>query len=601
MAKQNFQVNLGGVIRLLSDHLYSGPEVYIRELLQNAVDAITARQHIDWAHEGSIRVEVVDGDAPTILVEDNGVGLTKEEVHQFLATIGQSSKSGDFSRDEFIGQFGIGLLSGFVVSNEITVITRSVKSGSRPVEWKGGENGTYSVRELDTEPSVGTRVYLRAKPGKEEFFAMDKVDHLLRHFGRHLPHLITLETKKQQLQINEPAPWNATYDSEEERLASCLEYGRHVFDIDFLDAIPLNSEAGEVQGVAFVLPFAASPSSRQSHYVFLKNMLLAESLEGLLPDWAFFVRCVFNANKLRPNAARDSFYEDDVLRTARQELGHALRNYLVGLADFDRVRLDHLIHLHYMPIKALAVDDDEFLRLFVDWLPFKSTMGELNLEEYFKTDSTLRYVRTVDQFRQISSVANAQNICVFNGGYAYDTELLERVGFEFPNRKVECIEPSELVQNFLELDLDESQEVFELVKLADVVLQKYKCGAEAKKFAPVDLPTLYTANESASFLRNVDQSKEQTDELWSGIIEGVSQQAGKDAYSQLVLNYHNPLIKRLAGIEDRELLSRIIEILYLQSLLSGHYPLAKGEQRILGNGLLELIELFIHKKNSHGK
>ena len=74
---QNFQVNLSGVIRLLSDHLYSGPEVFVRELLQNGVDAITARQHSDVMHDGAIRIEVIgDSATPTISVEDNGIGLT---------------------------------------------------------------------------------------------------------------------------------------------------------------------------------------------------------------------------------------------------------------------------------------------------------------------------------------------------------------------------------------------------------------------------------------------------------------------------------------------------------------------------------------------
>ena len=595
---QNFQVNLGGVIRLLSDHLYSGPEVYVRELLQNAVDAITARQHLDGSHEGTIRVEVIgDATQPTIMVEDNGVGLTEEEVHQFLATIGQSSKSGSFSRDDFIGQFGIGLLSGFVVSDEITVITQSIKDGATAVEWKGHVDGTYSVRELESEFSVGTRVYLRAKKGKGEFFAKDRVQELLKHYGNHLPHSIFLDCGDQKIKINELAPWQQKFKSETERKEACLAYGRDVFEIDFLDAIPIQSHSGKVSGVAFVLPFAASQASKQSHRVYLKNMLLAESVEGLLPDWAFFVRCVINANDLRPNAARDSFYENDTLLTARKELGLALRNYLVRLAEFDRPRLEHLINLHYMPIKALAIEDDEFLRLFVDWLPFKTSLGDLTLGEYCKNNSTIRYVRTVDQFRQISSVASAQNMVVFNGGYAYDTELLERVADEFPDRKIERIDSTDLVQNFEELNLDENQEMFELIKLADLVLQKYKCGAESRKFEPVDLPTLYTSNDSATFMRSVDQSKEEADDLWGGILDNVTQGIGSNSYSQLVLNYNNKLIRKLASINDRELLSRIIEILYLQSLLLGHYPLDKGEREILGDGLLGLIELFLQEKN----
>ena len=594
MTDQNFQVNLSGVIRLLSDHLYSGPEVFIRELLQNAVDAITARTHIEENYDGRIRLEVMgDSDAPTISVEDDGVGLTEDEVHQFLATIGQSSKSGEFSRDDFIGQFGIGLLSGFVVSDEITVITQSIKEGAAPVEWHGRVNGTYSVRVLDTPLTPGTRVYLRAKSGQEELFTEEMVEQLVRYFGHHLPHRIEFVAQDSSRVINEIPPWRQSFATDAERREACLAYGREVFEIDFLDAIPLRSETGQVEGVAFVLPFAASPVSRHRHRVYLKNMLLSETVEGLLPDWAFFVKCVVNANGLRPNAARDAFYEDEPLREARLGLGRCLRDYLVGLAENDRPRLDRIIGLHYLPIKALAVEEDEFFRLFIDWLPFESSLGTTTLEEYFRSHSTLRFVRALDQFRQIAAVAGAQNISVFNGGYTYDAELLERLEDAFPKRHVEQIDAADLVQNFEELTLQESQEVFDLIKLADAVLQKHKCSAEARRFEPVELPTLYTAGESATFMRSVDQSKDEADGLWSGVLDNVALSAGTAAYAQLVLNYRNPLIRRLATMQDEILLQRIIEILYVQSLLLGHYPLSSYERNILGDGLLGLIMHFV--------
>ncbi len=89
-----FQINLRGLIELLSDHLYSGPEVFVRELLQNAVDAIRARLKLEPQHVGEISLELAapKGKPPSVILIDNGIGLTEEEVHRFLATIGESSK-----------------------------------------------------------------------------------------------------------------------------------------------------------------------------------------------------------------------------------------------------------------------------------------------------------------------------------------------------------------------------------------------------------------------------------------------------------------------------------------------------------------------------
>lgn len=119
-----FQVDLRGVVDLLAHHLYSTPRVYVRELLQNAVDAIHARRLIEPDVQGEVRI------TPT----DDG--------EKFLATIGRTSKRGelDLPRSDFLGQFGVGILSCFVVSSEIEIVSRR-STGEPPVEWVGREDG----------------------------------------------------------------------------------------------------------------------------------------------------------------------------------------------------------------------------------------------------------------------------------------------------------------------------------------------------------------------------------------------------------------------------------------------------------------------------
>ena len=118
--EHRFQVDLRGIIEILSEHLYSGPQVFLRELLQNAVDAITARQKLDQDFSPEVWLEISKSEdgVPVLIFSDNGVGLLESEVHQFLATIGKSSKREVGSKDgrtsDFIGQFGIGLLSGML-------------------------------------------------------------------------------------------------------------------------------------------------------------------------------------------------------------------------------------------------------------------------------------------------------------------------------------------------------------------------------------------------------------------------------------------------------------------------------------------------------
>ena len=127
-----FQVNLKGMIALLSEHIYSNPNTFVRELLQNCVDAITALRNIDENYKG--RIDVFLNEDKTVVFRDNGIGLKEEEVYRFLTVIGESSKRDTPDADDFIGRFGIGLLSCFVVTNEITVESRSACL----LVWKSG-------------------------------------------------------------------------------------------------------------------------------------------------------------------------------------------------------------------------------------------------------------------------------------------------------------------------------------------------------------------------------------------------------------------------------------------------------------------------------
>jgi len=591
-----FQINLRGVIDLLSHHLYSSPGVYVRELLQNATDAIRARQLLEPGHTGTVRVELIekqDGGPPTLLFSDDGVGLTEEEIHRFLATIGESSKREALAerRNDFIGQFGIGLLSCFMVCDELLVVTRSVKGDGRTMEWRGRHDGTYSVRPSEHPlEHPGTQVFLVARQDTAELFTAERVRQLALHYGGLLPFPILLTVAGSTARINtEGAPWRRKYESSSERRAALLAYGREVFGSDFIDCIPLKSSSGDVEGVAFVLPFSPHYNAKQKHRVYLKNMLLSESAENLLPDWAFFVKCVVNANDLRPTASRESFYENDTLAKARESLGQALRRYLTELAKDDPRALQRLIALHGLSVKALALDDDDFYRLVIGWLPFETSLGMMTLVDYRKQSPTVRYVSSLDDFRQVARVAAAQGLCVVNAAYTYDTDLIEKLPRVFPDAQVEPFSAGELPQSFEELTLDEREAVFPLIKVAELALQPFRCDVAVKKFLPKEVPTLYSSDAEGSFRRDAERAREESDDLYGSMMDSMLGGAPGSDRPLLTFNFLNPVVRKLAGVTDRALMKVSVEMLYVQALLLGHRPLSAKEMALLNQGLLGLI------------
>jgi molecular chaperone HtpG len=595
--EHKFQINLRGIIDLLSEHLYSGPEVYVRELLQNAVDAITARTQFEPAFRSEILVEchAPKGRPPAVVFTDNGVGLTAEEVHRFLATIGLSSKKaadGSLPTD-FIGQFGIGILSCFVVSEEIVVITKSARdAAAKPVEWRAKSDGTYTLKELDGEFEPGTQVWLTAKPGMEEQFAAEQVKRLAKHFGGLLPSPIRVVAGKETEVVNASgAPWRQRFASDRERTRALLAFGREAFDGQFFDAIPLTSSVGQVDGVAFVLPFTPALSARKVHRVYLKNMFLSDAADNLLPEWAFFVRAVVNANDLRPTASRESFYEDDKLARVRTALGDCLRRYLVDLAEKRPEKLEQFVGLHHRALKALAAEDDEFFGVIIDFLPFETSLGTITFGEYRREYDRIRYVTDVDSFRQVAGVTAAQGVCVINAGHTYEAELLAKAPEVFPELTVEPLDPATVAQGFDDLAPGEQGAADAFLSAADQILRRFRCRAEAKKFRPDDLPALYSTTREGRFYRSLEQSKEVSAPLWSGVLDSLGRRDRADSgTAQLCFNFRNALVRKVVAVRDRKRLVRAVEMLYVQALLLGHHPLSGPEMVVLNRGILGLIE-----------
>lgn len=599
-----FQIHLRGIIALLSEHLYSGPQVCMRELLQNATDAIRARvlAQKDTFFGGTVELELIRGTShlPTIVVQDDGIGLTEAQAHQFLATIGESSKRGDISaaRNEFIGQFGIGLLSCFMIADEIVVISRSIEPGSAAIEWRGRPDGTYEVRALEgasIEP--GTKVYLRARADSVEWFKPEKVEELCRHYGALLPFPIRMRVDGAVTVLNdEPPPWRQRFASEADRRAALMEFGRRVFGLRFLDCIPLRSSVGDVEGVAFVLPHATSPAARGQHRVYLKGMLLTEKGDELLPDWAVFVRCVITANDLRPVASREAFFEDARLAATRDTLGNALRSWLIRIAEQEPARFQRILDLHHVATRLLAARDAECFKVFADLLPFETTLGRMTLGRIRSSGETLRYARTVDEFRQLAPVATSERILVVNAGYWCDEELLLQLQMVYPDTSIEAIDAGALSSALGVLTPAEEDALAPFVAAATSALERFDVTVSVRRFSPHHLAALYTADPRAGFSRQARKAQESSDALFSGLLDSLMSDASNggavDAESQgarICLNLHNPLVARLARLENPQVVGRAVELLYVQSLLQGHHPLSGEESSLLSEGIATFV------------
>lgn len=602
-----FLVDLRGVVDLLGRHIYSGPRVYLRELLQNGRDAITARAELEGRLEPAwgVRVHPASAERPEFRFVDDGIGLTAAEVGELLATVGRSSKRDvfDLPREGFLGQFGIGLLSCFMVADRITVRSRSARGGPA-VEWVGHAGGTFTVRELtDAESAglgIGTEVSLVPRPDEAELCSAATVRDLAVGYAEYLPVPILVGTGDGAFTtVNRPPAFAASGAAREAGAAELRALGRELCGAEPFAAIELHAPSTGTRGTAFVLPAPPSPGARQASRVYLGGMLVDARSDALLPDWAFFVRAVVDTSGLRPTASREQLVDDEALEQTRQELGASIRGWVMRRALEAPGRLAEFVGVHHLGLKSLIVHDDELAGFITRWLTVETSIGPLTVDELVRRHPAIRYADTIDEFRQIAGIVPASRPVV-NAGYVHDADILQRLPLLFDGVTVERVTVSSELDTLAAPPLAERDAALALEARASTALAGTGCEAVVRAFAPDDLASLYLAD--AEVLRSIARgaAREVASPLWGRVLgrvdHAIGGRDGDDARppaAKLCLNWSNPLVRTLAAVDDAAVVDRSIRLLYVQALLAGHRPLRPADRAMLTGALTDLVQLSL--------
>ena len=638
-----FQVDLRGMVDLLSRNLYSGPRVYVRELLQNAVDAIAARRAIepDCPQRVTIELGRADG-AATLTCTDTGVGLTADEVDELLSTIGASSKRDELglARGDYLGQFGIGLLSCFMVSPEIVVTSRSARGGGSAesagsadsaapaVRWRGRTDGTYSVEPVpdsaaDAPREPGAAIALRALPS-EDWLAPETVRALVEEFGHLLP--VDIEVRSDDGAVTYHGrgrgPWEMPRG---QAVQWCTdELGSEPFDL-----LDLDVPAAGLHGTIAIMGRAA-PTAEARHTVSVKRMLVTRAAEGLAPDWAYFVRVIADAEHLHLTASRESLVDDDLLETVRETIGGQVRDWIERLGRAAPTRLDAFVAAHAIGLCSVAVEDPEMLGLVARHVPLTTTAGEKTLAELVALAGRgmrVRWTRTVDQFRALADVAAAQGIVLINAGHAYEAEIIAALALHpeaLDNAagigELALVDPDEILNALTPVTPAEEAEAIDLLRLAGSALTEVDVEVVLRRFDPATTPALYLPDPDlagrraqASSAAGAAASRAAAVGAWSQVL-GVTDPFAAAPRPRLVLNRANALVAQLVAVTgtscpanratpagranrantagprpDEATVTRVLRGLYVQCLLTGHHSLTAKERAWAAQTLSTLL------------
>ncbi|MFK7904557.1 MAG: ATP-binding protein, partial [Chitinophagales bacterium] len=212
MQTGTISVQTENIFPIIKKYLYSDQEIFLRELVANAVDATQKLKTLSRLGEaqgelGSLSIEVkLDADAKTLTISDKGIGMTKEEVEKYITQIAFSSarefaeKYKEQDADSIIGHFGLGFFSAFMVAEKVEIHTLSHKEGSEGVHWTSDGTTEYTIDTSD-KATRGTDIILHVEEEAAEYLREARIEELLNKYCRFLPVEIQFGTRTEQVPV----------------------------------------------------------------------------------------------------------------------------------------------------------------------------------------------------------------------------------------------------------------------------------------------------------------------------------------------------------------------------------------------------------------
>ncbi len=398
-----YQAEMKQLLHLIVHSLYTHPEIFLRELISNASDALnkvrfrmlTDSHVVDPEAELKIAIEV-DPKHKTFSIEDTGIGMTREDLIRELGTVARSGtleflqqlKQNNKPLDaQLIGQFGVGFYSVFMVTDEVTVETRHANPDSRAYRWRSDGQGTFTIEESD-RTRRGTRISFTFKDAYEEFAQEYKVKEIIKKYSNFVDFPIFVGKEKVNVVT---ALWHKPKDEiKEEELVEFYKFVANDYRPP-LGHLHVSVE-GAVNFKALVfVPETAPPIFLREHlekslHLYSNKVFIRDDCTELLPEYLRFLRGVVDTEDLPLNVSREVTQSSPAMAKIRDVLTSKILAFLEDWADKEQNRYEKF-YKNFAPIFKLGVTSDHKNRKkIIELLRFESTKvpkGELtSLKDY---------------------------------------------------------------------------------------------------------------------------------------------------------------------------------------------------------------------------
>lgn len=602
---EQFQTEVNELLHLIIHSLYSHPEIFLRELVSNAsdaldklkIEALTNSDLTPQGYEPVIRL-TPDSQARTLTVSDNGIGMTADEIREYLGRIAHSGtkqfKLAKEKNADLIGQFGVGFYSAFIVADKVTVETQRAGT-SEGVRWESDGKGSYTIEPTVRSGGTGTSITLHLKPstgeegGLEDYTDEWVLRSIIKKHSDFIAYPVKMEVSRKEKSTIDPSEEVTTTEdmvlnsqkaiwTKPAASVSAEEYREFYQHLTHERSEPLKTVHYKAEGTMEFHALLFIPPSRPWNFdyegserglsLYVKRVLIMSDCEELLPPYLRFVKGVVDSSDLSLNVSREILQQDRQITQIRRALTTKVLKTLGEMLNEDRKQYEAF------------------------WSNFGATLKEGLIREFDKKDSLLPIFlfnsstqsepTTVAEY--VSRMKHEQKAIYYLSGNALEvlknSPLLERLnqkGYEvllFDHPVDEFVSPRlDKYQDYefksvsdpsLELDSDDEKKEREeklkeqreqLASLIEVV--KSSLSEHVKD---VQLSTRLT--DSAVCLVNDDGSSQYMEQFY--------RQMGKEAPKTkrvMELNPQHPLFARMKDL-PRDTQKEWSELLYCQALLS---------------------------------
>jgi len=603
---RRFEAEVEQVLKLVTHSLYSHKEIFLRELISNASDALDKLRFEAIANPGlaagdsDLHVEIeFDKAARTLTLRDNGIGMSREEVIDNIGTIARSgtrrfldAMTGDARKDmALIGQFGVGFYSSFVVADQVTLVTRRADlAPEAAVRWSSTGTSDYALDTV-TEARRGTTITLHLKPEEDEFLDSWKLRSLVGKYSDHIAFPIRMLTEKfgEEGEVAEPeietinhasALWTRPKaELKDEDYTAFYKHAAHAYDEPLAwthNRVEGNQSYTSLLYLPTQAPFDLAFSGRDERKglkLYIRRVFIMDASEHLLPAYLRFVRGVIDSDDLPLNVSREILQENKLVSQIRSGLTKRTLDLLDSLAADQPEKYATFWGNFGALLKEGVAEDHGNRERIAKLLRFASTKGEgsaakVSLDDYLarmvEGQDTIYYL-TADSFSaangspQIEAL-KARGVEVLLMGERIDEWMMGYL-HEYAGKKLRNVAKGELDLSALgKVDEAEQQKADEAAK---PVVERIKTllGAKVK-----DVRASKRLTESASCVV-VDEYD------MAPHLKRMLKAAGQDipdSAPALEVNPQHALVQRAANEPDEDL-ARELAILLLEQaqLLEG--------------------------------